>query len=378
VDAIKVANRAAKVDTLEDLQASLKEMSRIRPEALRGEVFIKEPVCQLMEKLRLLPANSPVNSPKGLDLLLRGIGHIHPEMRTEFPAQLMQWINAQPGYSNIHCLQGLQLLLPVVSSMRPDLRDQSLGQLMSRIFTLAPNDRQEALQAIETAARQIPEREEGTSELHLQIGALHVAHRASQVNTLEGLQASLEEIGAIDRPALRSEPLRQLMLRIHVLPENHQAQALDDTSAAMAQVPEGSLPWWETFRQYEPLPGVTVGFHDHPVRVAVKAGENVMLAAMYFPDREIPGYVFTSHNERSYSVESLVDQGFSAGRVARHFGITTESALAAMEEKMWALRGTDELRQFIRENLRMEEEEMAARWDVSSSFSHILFRRLRA
>lgn len=109
--------------------------------------------------------------------------------------------------------------------------------------------------------------------LEAQLSSLRATREISKVNNIDGLEESLGNIDSL-RPDLRTEPLRQMMQRMHALPPEHRAGALTAWRAAVAgQAVEHRPP---------ELPRLENILGHRDANTAVSNGENVAVVARVF------------------------------------------------------------------------------------------------
>ena len=156
--------------------------------------------------------------------------------------------------------------------------------------------------------------------------SLRCADDASTANTREQLQAVLRRIQGFPS-RLRTEPLRQVMLRICTLPLADRADALRDFNTALED------PGLELQDRPTEQPRPALLYPD--ARSAVSGGENVAEVAAAFrisSRREIFRLEKLTFDEfRPGAAGTAVRTGENVLRVAQRFGITTPRGLRSLE-----------------------------------------------
>lgn len=194
-------------------------------------------------------------------------------------------------------------------------------------------------------------------------GSLEMAraiHLAQSVHTLQDLQGALQQFEAM-RPDACSTGLRELMVRIHVLPPPHRGQALANWRAAVNQLPDtgdarpAEPPGLQDILRYpsafdavsegEDVQHVarTFGIDTIPRReeilrypnalLAVMSGENVDHVARCFgvierPFEGIPGV----NPMTAAQATGAVVRGGNVQETARLYGITTHQGIRGLED----------------------------------------------
>lgn len=124
---------------------------------------------------------------------------------------------------------------PAAATLSPPLRHSVVG-LRAQLVDIPEN-------VLDQLATYLPTKDVAAmAEAHSVMGratwqrraSLRYAHNASKANTLNEMQGLLEKIRELDRPQLRTEPLLQVMQRLHALPQTDRPQALADLRSAIS------------------------------------------------------------------------------------------------------------------------------------------------
>lgn len=161
------------------------------------------------------------------------------------------------------------------------------------------------------------------SGLEEQLSSLRATREISKVNTLDGLKASLGNIDAL-RADLRTEPLREMMQRMHALPPEHRAGALTAWRAAVAgQAVEHRPP---------ELPRLENILGHRDANTAVSKGEKVAAVARVFNLTQDEICILEDRLINGRAGKDVHD-GESVQSIAAHYGIGTPDGIRRLENR---------------------------------------------
>ena len=183
------------------------------------------------------------------------------------------------------------------------------AELMDKVASYLPAREVSALGGTNKTIRQATEE---------RLGSLQRT-QASHVQTLEQLRELLGAINGLQRTELRTEPLRQAMLRIRALPPEDRREAIAEFQEAVHGLPVDDRP-------LVPPRLLDILSHQTPEE-AVTAGENVEAVAVAFGVTSPEQIASLEHTTLLSDMPNTAAAALRAGRnvteVAAEFGITS-------------------------------------------------------